>query len=77
MVLSRLKGFALVDGRPSVECVYSVVEGHPYIKCGLEFYDLNLYKAINMFYREEKIKSTWIKFQFICMYAISVSIQLI
>ena len=63
----RFKGFALVDGKPNVECAYTIIAGQPHLKLGLQFDKQNLYKVINMFYREEKIKSTWIKFQHICM----------
>ena len=64
---------ALVDGRPNVEIVYSIIEGQPQMKLGLHFGKQNLYKVINMFYREDKIKSTWIKFQRICMYIVKLN----
>lgn len=61
------KGFALVEGKPSVEVIYYIHDGQPQLKLGLQFNNKHLYKAINMFYREDKIKSTWIKFRRICM----------
>ena len=51
-----------------MEIVYAIIGGSPQLKLGLRFAKQYLYKVINMFYREEKIKSTWIKFQHICMY---------
>ena len=64
----RFKGFGLVDGKPDIEIIYSIIGGKPQLKLGLRFKQQNLYKVVNMFYREDKIKSTWIKFQQICMY---------
>ena len=69
---SRFKGVVLVDGRPKVEIIYSVIGGQPQLKLGMYFKRQNLYKVVNMFYREDKIKSTWIKFQHICMYIVLV-----
>ena len=74
-MFSRFKGLAMVDGKPNVEVVYSIIGGTPQLKLGLRYKKQNLYKVINMFYREDKIKSTWIKFQHLCMYAIFVSYQ--
>ena len=69
----------MVDGKPNVEVVYSIVGGKPLLKLGMRFKKQNLYKVINMFYGEDKIKSTWIKFEQICMhttlYCIIVSKQ--
>ena len=68
----RFKGVALVDGRPKVEIIYSIVGDQPQMKVGLFFRGQNLYKVVNMFYREDEIKSTWIKFQHICKYITTV-----
>jgi len=65
--LLKFKGLAMVDGKPNVEVVYSIIGGTPQLKLGLRYKKQNLYKVINMFYREDKIKSTWIKFQHLCI----------
>lgn len=56
----------MVEGKPIVEVIYYIHDGQPQMKLGLQFSDQYLYQAVNMFYREEKIQSTWIKFRRIC-----------
>ena len=64
----RFKGFALVDRKPNIEVLYFIANGVPILKLGFDFKSQYLYKVVRMFYGEDKIKSTWIKFSRICKY---------
>lgn len=64
----RLKGFALVDSQPLIEVIYFLKGGEAQLKLGLEFQNQHLHKIVDMFYGEEKIKSTWLKFKMTCKY---------
>ena len=59
-----------MDGNPSIEVIYFIDNGEPMLKLGFEFQNQYLYKVVRMFYEEDKIKSTWIKFKRICKYTL-------
>ena len=65
-----------MDGKPVIEVIYHIVNGVPMLKLGFQFQNQYLYKVIRMFYREDKIKSTWIKFKKICKYVLVHFIRL-
>ena len=65
---SRFKGIALVEGRPNVEVLYYMTKEQPQLKVGFQFKSKQLSKVINMFYGEEKMTSSWMKFSEICKF---------
>ena len=65
-IFLRFKGFALIDGKPRVEVVYFMLNNQPELKIGFHFENQYLYKVVSMFYGDDKLKSTWMKFKSIC-----------
>ena len=71
----RFKGYAAIDGIPEIEVLYFLPEGKPQLKVGFAFRDQYLHKVVHMFYGDDKIKSTWMKFGMICKYKSTLSSQ--
>ena len=67
---SRLKGIALVEGRPNVEILYYMAREQPQLKVGFQFKAKQLSKIITMFYGEKKMTSAWMKFSEICKFMV-------
>ena len=46
-----------------MEIHYYLPGGNPALKVGIQFKSKLLHEAMNMFYEEEMMKSTWMKFK--------------